>query len=823
MTKASDAMSTSCRGSSSTAVSRSEPRERYVYDAAIIESWDQETSLRIAPYSGRFSHLSQKGVFMGDDVLDGFTSSELLAAHRELMFRNANGAGATSVANNRRKCPVNVGTSGASCRSSTTSTTSTSTTSTSSSTPAPVLALFQDAAKNSPSWLDWDRFKGGQDLWRYKHHLRGNLGAQMALFAGFVIARFGEVLLRSGYARDSHIAGKRYTDTAFIVSDWFRLRRETRGGEVGDEDENTNTSKRVLDESDHAGANTTLDHDARDAIDTSCPLLRSIFNVRVMHALARKASRNLFDEKTEGIPLSQSDMVEVLLGFTAVPFFIIEKEFGIEWRELFGEREVMSRNGSITAGAGTVVSRRGIDGGAADTKSSNKTLHQAHFDGQTASKHEVEDQTVVDEVDRHRKFKTPAKVGNKASALGISENNKKMPEINADELLVSTPSTVSTASGSTSSPQESDDPLSRTNFYEVEDVQPQLTHQRLSATPSLSCSSSPLTSSIDSIFADNTEDEVQHSGGGLRERRCTSTETDQGQEQSSSTPAQSSSAASALAVNINKDQQELREQGEHHDQKPEQDRAVAQERDQEEQILMEHQERDSDPIIPLSEKREMIYTWRVIAFFLGIRDEYNVCESVEKMEEFFQEHFMPFTLRRFATCRISTTEKLRRTAIEGLGWQTGAGATFFKALFEIGMLHSRHYDFSPYAERNLLCTEKMTTLNRAAWLLSFFRTKMNSWTQPAVVKNSSTTAPTTTASSSPVIHAIALMVLRMGLGSNWVNGNFIIRKLADGVRDWNSLGPRMDKVRVLIHYAIAIYIMDLVVWNMMALVVEMFV
>jgi len=86
------------------------------------------------------------------------------------------------------------------------------------------------------------------------------------------------------------------------------------------------------------------------------------------------------------------------------------------------------------------------------------------------------------------------------------------------------------------------------------------------------------------------------------------------------------------------------------------------------------------------ETEDMTHAWRVIGYFLGIDDEFNVCSSVEKMRACTMD-FMMFTRRRFQTARDSTNE-LRRTALEGFAMQTGLGQNFWLGMlghvYEVG-------------------------------------------------------------------------------------------------------------------------------------------
>ena len=107
---------------------------------------------------------------------------------------------------------------------------------------------------------------------------------------GFTIARFAVVLNNAGYAQSAETAFRRYRDTAFFIHDFFYY-----------------------------------------PLDDPTSLARTgIYRVRCMHSYARRRSCHLFDSsKGEGIALSQYDVGEVQLGFTAVCISLIEKELGV--------------------------------------------------------------------------------------------------------------------------------------------------------------------------------------------------------------------------------------------------------------------------------------------------------------------------------------------------------------------------------------------------------------------------------------------------------------------------------------------------------------
>lgn len=137
-----------------------------------------------------------------------------------------------------------------------------------------------------PDWVDWTLVRRGQALW-CQHLGRAIAALTAALLQGFTIARFAEVLFFAGYAQSPRTSMSRYQSTAFFIMDWFRF---------------------------------PLD-------DPSSVARQGIYTVRCMHSYSRRRSGHLFSRETgEGIPLSQYDLGEVLLGFSAVCLMVLEKE-----------------------------------------------------------------------------------------------------------------------------------------------------------------------------------------------------------------------------------------------------------------------------------------------------------------------------------------------------------------------------------------------------------------------------------------------------------------------------------------------------------------
>jgi len=140
-----------------------------------------------------------------------------------------------------------------------------------------------------PAWVDWELVRRGQALWS-EHLGRAFLALTAALLQGFTIARFAEVLQRAGYAQSPLTSCRRYAATAFFLHDWCRY---------------------------------PLD-------DAESRARRGIYTVRCMHSYARRHSKGLFSrEAGEGVALSQYDLGEVQLGFSAVCLSVMETELAM--------------------------------------------------------------------------------------------------------------------------------------------------------------------------------------------------------------------------------------------------------------------------------------------------------------------------------------------------------------------------------------------------------------------------------------------------------------------------------------------------------------
>jgi len=112
--------------------------------------------------------------------------------------------------------------------------------------------------------------------------------------------------------------------------------------------------------------------------------------------------------------------------------------------------------------------------------------------------------------------------------------------------------------------------------------------------------------------------------------------------------------------------------------------------------------------VPDQDLADMVFLWRYIGYHLGVTDEFNVCESVERMSSCVAD-YMLFTPRRFATLHECSHE-LRRTAVEGFSLQTGLGVQYWKGAYslifnrpevqhyKIGNLESKGLDVIPGME-----------------------------------------------------------------------------------------------------------------------------
>eukprot|EP01059_Diplonema_ambulator_P033059 TRINITY_DN6762_c0_g2_i2.p2 TRINITY_DN6762_c0_g2~~TRINITY_DN6762_c0_g2_i2.p2 ORF type:complete len:298 (+),score=123.70 TRINITY_DN6762_c0_g2_i2:44-895(+) len=135
-----------------------------------------------------------------------------------------------------------------------------------------------------PSWVDWEEVREGQALWR-EYAVPSFLSLAASLIIGYSIQRFSEVLTVSGYGKSADIAFERYQATGFHIQDWNRF---------------------PLDDPKSEGR-------------------QSLKKVRAMHAYARaRATERGLTHREGDVLVSQYDMAETLLGFSAVSIDIIQ-------------------------------------------------------------------------------------------------------------------------------------------------------------------------------------------------------------------------------------------------------------------------------------------------------------------------------------------------------------------------------------------------------------------------------------------------------------------------------------------------------------------
>ncbi|GBG33981.1 Hypothetical Protein FCC1311_102042 [Hondaea fermentalgiana] len=133
------------------------------YSAEEIQSWDQRTSMRPAPYRFAMARPA-KGLNVADPLMARVPTSELV------------------------------------CHGKT----------------SPNLPRDPE-----PDWVDWDLVERGQAVWK-EQVARSFAGLGLALLSGFSIARFAEILFVNGYAKSGETAMQRYRATGFYVTDFYR-------------------------------------------------------------------------------------------------------------------------------------------------------------------------------------------------------------------------------------------------------------------------------------------------------------------------------------------------------------------------------------------------------------------------------------------------------------------------------------------------------------------------------------------------------------------------------------------------------------------------
>jgi hypothetical protein len=87
--------------------------------------------------------------------------------------------------------------------------------------------------------------------------------------------------------------------------------------------------------------------------------------------------------------------------------------------------------------------------------------------------------------------------------------------------------------------------------------------------------------------------------------------------------------------------------------------------------------------VPLTqqEKKDVCHAWRVVGYFLGIHDEFNMCADVDTMSAMTEE-WLEWVPLRMKTCREQTFI-LQKAALDGFGLYTGVGSELF-----VGILHA---------------------------------------------------------------------------------------------------------------------------------------
>lgn len=79
-----------------------------------------------------------------------------------------------------------------------------------------------------------------------------------------------------------------------------------------------------------------------------------------------------------------------------------------------------------------------------------------------------------------------------------------------------------------------------------------------------------------------------------------------------------------------------------------------------------------------AQRADMYHCWRLIGWHLGILDEFNVCASVEEVEECLED-YLSWTTQRLGTCR-NATHVLQRSVCDSFGQFTGVGSQWYRAL-----------------------------------------------------------------------------------------------------------------------------------------------
>src|SRR3989338_8708274 len=146
-------------------------------------------------------------------------------------------------------------------------------------------------ANHTPAWLDVEAVVRGQTIFLKFFYAFFTLLIAI-LLNGFVISRFSEVLVLSGYARSARETYLRFRSTAVQIWLWMKY----------------------------------------SLLDPLSPARVSLLQVRCMHGLARNVTRvrGAWNESIHFVPLSQFDTSLVLLGFSSILIDGMGKEMGIQ-------------------------------------------------------------------------------------------------------------------------------------------------------------------------------------------------------------------------------------------------------------------------------------------------------------------------------------------------------------------------------------------------------------------------------------------------------------------------------------------------------------
>jgi len=145
-------------------------------------------------------------------------------------------------------------------------------------------------AETIPDWCDKETVKRGQRL-HLNYFYSFLVGLTTALLHGFVIRRFSEVLVLSGYSQNPKVAHQRFRQTGGAIYSWMHY----------------------------------------DVFDPNSIARKNLRRVRAMHAMARRRAGDKFsEEEGTGIPLSQYDLGLVLMAFTSFVLFLVEFQFGLK-------------------------------------------------------------------------------------------------------------------------------------------------------------------------------------------------------------------------------------------------------------------------------------------------------------------------------------------------------------------------------------------------------------------------------------------------------------------------------------------------------------